>query len=48
MLLFGGKMKGMNDYDHELNYILFQYRSLAKRKAIKPFLTLMRGLKYNN
>lgn len=39
-------MQAIKDYDHELNYILFQYRSL-KRKAIKPFLTLMRGLKYN-
>ena len=40
MLLFGGKMKPVCDYDYDLNYILYQYRSLHKRK-IKPFLSLM-------
>lgn len=40
-------MKAIKDYDYDLNYILYQYRSLTKRKAIKPFLTLIRGPKDN-
>jgi hypothetical protein len=47
MILFGGKIKTINNYDYDLNYILFQYRSQIKRKTIKPFLPLMRGIKHN-